>query len=45
MEGEWEGSMRMRIGSYRVIFEVIEEINMNCIIRVTHIGPHGGIYG
>jgi mRNA interferase RelE/StbE len=45
MEGEWEGSMRMRIGSYRVIFEVIEEINMTFIIRVTHIGPRGGIYG
>ncbi len=45
MEGEWAGSMRMRIGSYRVIFELVGEVNASCLIRVTHIGPRGGIYG
>ena len=45
MEGEWEGSARMRIGSYRVIFELAGEADATCFIRVTHIGPRGDIYG
>lgn len=44
MGGEWEGSMGMRIGSYRVIFEVVGEMSPTCLIRVTHIGPRGGVY-
>jgi mRNA-degrading endonuclease RelE of RelBE toxin-antitoxin system len=45
MEGDWSGSARMRVGSYRVIFELVGEISASCPIRVTHIGPRGDIYG
>ena len=45
MEGEWEGSVRMRIDTYRVILKLVREANATCLIRVTHIGPRGDIYG
>lgn len=42
MQGDWEGSSRMRVGSYRVIFELAgDAADADVLIRVTHIGSRG----
>jgi mRNA interferase RelE/StbE len=46
MHGEWEGYLRMRVGSYRVIFRIQgEEGDVTLLVDVFDIGPRGGIYG
>ena len=50
MKGEWLGMYRMRIGSYRAIFEVIpdpeiEDETQMLLISVESVGSRGSIYG
>jgi len=49
MKGDWEGSSRMRIGSYRAIFQLnpdpegAEEDGL-LLISVVAVGPRGDVY-
>jgi len=46
MQGDWAGHWRMRVGDYRVIFQLISEDEDDLlIVWVNHIGSRGGIYG
>jgi len=50
MKGEWQGMYRMRIGSYRAIFEVIPDPELEnetqmLLISVESVGSRGSIYG
>jgi mRNA-degrading endonuclease RelE of RelBE toxin-antitoxin system len=45
MQGDWEGSCRMRVSSYRVIFQLVGEADGVWLIRVTHVGSRGDVYG
>lgn len=46
MQGNWLGHWRMRVGSYRVIFRLIQEGDSEILlVWVNHVGPRGGIYG
>jgi mRNA interferase RelE/StbE len=49
MKGNWEGSWRMRIGSYRAIFAILSDPERESdegllLILVEAFGPRGGIY-
>ena len=36
MWGEWEGDWRLRVGEYRVLYEIDERAHRVIIIRVRH---------
>jgi len=47
MRGGWQGSLRLRVGDYRVVFELspgsgCEEL---AVLLVTHVGSRGEVYG
>jgi len=46
MTGEWHGSWRLRVGEYRVIFDLTAtgEGDAELVVFLTHIGSRGGIY-
>lgn len=47
MKGDWEGSWRMRVGSYRVILSMQPDPAQAggvLLILVTAVGPRGDIY-
>jgi mRNA interferase RelE/StbE len=49
MKGDWEGSWRMRIGSYRAIFAIVPDPERGpdgglLLILVEAVGPRGDIY-
>ncbi|NUM52405.1 MAG: type II toxin-antitoxin system RelE/ParE family toxin [Candidatus Hydrogenedentes bacterium] len=41
LHGELRGFWRMRVGQYRVIYDVNERDN---VIRIVRIGPRGDVY-
>ena len=43
LEGYRDGRMRLRVGNYRVIFRVINEVEID-IIYIMEIGSRGDIY-
>ena len=43
MKGEWEGCFRLRIGSYRAIFQ-FGEIDGETMLEVLVVGPRGDVY-
>lgn len=50
MKGEWHGMYRLRIGSYRAIFEIspdpgVEGETEMLLISVESVGRRGSIYG
>ena len=50
MKGEWHGMYRLRIGSYRAIFEIspdpdVEGETQMLLISIESVGGRGGIYG
>ena len=49
MKGDWVGFSRMRIGSYRAIFEVNPDLEAKqedrlLLISVVAVGPRGDVY-
>ncbi len=46
MQGKWNGTLRLRAGTYRVIFKLIDDDHEQKIslIYITHIGTRGNIY-
>jgi mRNA-degrading endonuclease RelE of RelBE toxin-antitoxin system len=38
MRGEWDGCLLLRVGGYRVIFRISENM------EVLHVGPRGDVY-
>lgn len=49
MKGEWEGSLRMRIGSYRAILSIQPDPKSGSgaavlLILIEAVGPRGDIY-
>lgn len=47
MQGAFAGSHRMRVGEYRVIFQLADDPGSESgtlLISVTHAGPRGDIY-
>ena len=36
MQGRWAGFFKLRIGDYRVLYEIIEEENLIFVIQVGH---------
>ncbi len=46
MRGQWKGSWRLRVGSYRIIFEVLPDDTEGeiVILFVTSIGSRGDVY-
>lgn len=49
MKGDWLGSWRMRIGSYRAIFAIVPDLERESdegllLILVQAIGPRGDVY-
>ena len=47
MQGDFASSHRMRVGDYRVIFQLADDPNSKSgtlLISVTHTGPRGDIY-
>jgi len=50
MKGEWNGMYRLRIGSYRAIFEIMpdptaEATSQILLISVEAVGGRGSVYG
>ena len=43
MEGEWAGCYRLRIGSYRAIFQIVREGPIEQF-QVLVVGPRGDVY-
>jgi len=47
MVAEWEGRWRLRVGDYRVIFELVceNEETVVTLLYESHVGARGGICG
>ena len=43
MAGKWEGCQRIRIGTYRAIYRIVEQDDSERV-DVLHVGPRGKIY-
>lgn len=41
MQGQFKGLLRIRVGDYRVIYKVIDDL---LIVTVLKVGSRGGIY-
>ena len=44
MTGEWKGCLRIRVGTYRVIFRCGEGDGVSTM-EVLQVGPRGDVYG
>lgn len=43
MSGNWESCQRLRIGSYRAIYRLVEQDGLSCL-EVLHVGTRGDVY-
>ena len=43
MGGNWDGCQRIRIGRYRAIYRVVEQVGAARLV-VLHVGPRGNIH-
>ena len=43
MSGDWAGCFRLRVGSYRTIFRLIN-VDQTEVFEVLQVGPRGSIY-
>ncbi len=41
LKGEWNGLRRVRVGKYRIVFEVLDDV---LIVLVVRVGHRSGIY-
>ena len=41
LHGEWQGFRKLRIGNYRIVYVVEEDIR---VVAVLHVGSRGDIY-
>ena len=43
MSGAWENCQRLRIGSYRAIYRLVDQDSRQAL-EVLHVGPRGDVY-